>query len=59
LLGPVEVPGEGRRRNSGGEKGRGQERDDYSLEAVSGPPQLVPAQKQPPAAPQWVARTAC
>jgi len=51
------VPGEGRRRNSGGEKGSGQERDDYSLDAVSGPSQLVPAQQQPPEAPQW-ARTA-
>jgi hypothetical protein len=58
VLGSVEVPGEARRRDSGGEKGRGQERDDYSLEAVSGPSQLVPAQKQPPEAPQWVARTA-
>jgi len=51
------VPGEGRRRNSGGEKGSGQERDDYSLNAVSGPSQLVPAQQQPREAPQW-ARTA-
>jgi len=52
------VPGEGRRRNGSGEKGRGQERDDYSLDAISGPSQLVPAQKQPPEAPPWVAGTA-
>jgi hypothetical protein len=37
MLGPVEVPGEGGRRNSGGEKGRRKERDDYSLDAISGP----------------------
>jgi hypothetical protein len=47
VLGLVEVPGEAGGGSHGGEEGCGQEDDDGRLDAVGGPPQVVPAEKQP------------
>jgi hypothetical protein len=47
VLGLVEVPGEVGGRSHGGEEGCGQDHDDGRLDTVGGPPQLVPADKQP------------
>jgi hypothetical protein len=56
VLGLVEVPGEPRGCNSGGEEGRYQADNDRRLDAVSRPPQLIAAKKQPPLASQRAAR---
>jgi len=51
VLGLVEVPGKEGGHGHGGEEGRGKEHDDGRLDTVSGPPQFVPAEKQPSKAP--------
>ncbi len=52
------MPGEECRRHKSGEEGRGQRYDDGPLDTVRRPPQLVPAEKQPPQARQRAARSA-
>ena len=44
----VEVPGEAGSRDGGGEEGCYQADNDRRLDAVSRPPQLIVAEKQPP-----------
>jgi hypothetical protein len=58
VLGLVEVPGEARRRDGGGEEGRYQGDNDRGLDAVGRPPQLVAADKPPREVPRRVARPA-
>jgi hypothetical protein len=47
VLGLVEVPGEARGRDGGGEEGRHQADNDRGFDTVGGPPQLVTTEKPP------------
>jgi hypothetical protein len=47
VLGLVEVPGEARGRDGGGEEARYQADNDRRLDTVGVPPQLVAAEKPP------------
>jgi hypothetical protein len=58
VLGLVEVPGEARGRDGGGEESRYQAGNDRRLDTIGGPPQLVTAEKPPRQAPQRAARPA-